>query len=107
MLGRFSEVAVEGRRSPNRTMASAMSTEPSQPHDHFGRRRQRGQPRAREGTLEDEGYRVVLASSGAEGIAAFAGERPDCVLLDVRMPEVDGFAACERIRALPGGPRRR
>lgn len=54
-------------------------------------------------TLEDEGYRVVLASGGAEGIAAFAKERPDCVLLDVRMPEVDGFMACERIRALPGG----
>ncbi len=54
-------------------------------------------------TLEDEGYRVVLASGGAEGIAAFAKERPDCVLLDVRMPEVDGFMVCERIRALPGG----
>lgn len=54
-------------------------------------------------TLEDEGYRVVLASGGAAGIAAFAKERPDCVLLDVRMPEIDGFTACERIRALPGG----
>jgi signal transduction histidine kinase len=54
-------------------------------------------------TLEDEGYRVVLARGGAEGIAAFERERPDCILLDVRMPEVDGFAACERIRSLPGG----
>lgn len=55
-------------------------------------------------TLEDEGYRVVLASGGAEGIAVFEREHPDCVLLDVRMPGVDGFTACERIRALPGGP---
>ncbi len=55
-------------------------------------------------TLEDEGYRVVLANGGAEAIASFAREQPDCVLLDVRMPEVDGFVACERIRALPGGP---
>jgi two-component system sensor histidine kinase/response regulator len=55
-------------------------------------------------TLEDEGYEVILASGGAEGIAAFQSERPDCVLLDVRMPDVDGFAACERIRALPHGP---
>jgi signal transduction histidine kinase len=54
-------------------------------------------------TLEDEGYRVVLAHGGAEAVAAFEEHQPDCVLLDVRMPEVDGFVACERIRALPGG----
>jgi len=54
-------------------------------------------------TLEDEGYRVVLAAGGAEGIAAFEKEHPDCVLLDVRMPEVDGFAACEAIRERPAG----
>jgi two-component system, sensor histidine kinase and response regulator len=53
--------------------------------------------------LEDEGYRVELTSGGAEGIEAFERERPDCVLLDVRMPGLDGFAVCERIRALPGG----
>ena len=52
-------------------------------------------------TLEDEGYRVALAAGGAEGIAAFERERPDCVVLDVRMPGLDGFAVCERIRALP------
>ncbi len=56
-----------------------------------------------QGTLEDEGYRVILARGGAEGIAAFQKERPDCVLLDVRMPEMDGFTVCERIRALPRG----
>lgn len=54
-------------------------------------------------TLEDEGHRVVLASGGEEAIAVFERERLDCVLLDVRMPEVDGFTACERIRALPHG----
>lgn len=53
--------------------------------------------------LEDEGYRVVLASSAAQGLAAFEREPPDCVLLDVRMPDVDGFTACESIRKLPGG----
>jgi len=56
-----------------------------------------------QGTLEDEGYRVVLATGGAAAVEAFERESPDCVLLDVRMPEVDGFAACTRIRALPGG----
>lgn len=54
-------------------------------------------------TLEDEGYRVILASGGAEGIAAFETEPPDCVVLDVRMPSVDGFTVCERIRAMPRG----
>jgi two-component system sensor histidine kinase/response regulator len=54
-------------------------------------------------TLEDEGYRVVVATSGHEALALFATESPDCVLLDVRMPELDGFAVCERIRALPRG----
>jgi signal transduction histidine kinase len=54
-------------------------------------------------TLEDEGYRVVLANGGAEGIAAFEKEQPDCVLLDIRMPDLDGFVVCERIRALPQG----
>lgn len=54
-------------------------------------------------TLEDEGYAVLLACGGAEGVSAFARERPDCVVLDVRMPEVDGFEACVRIRALPDG----
>lgn len=54
-------------------------------------------------TLEDEGYVVLLASSGAEGIAAFQAEGPDCVLLDIRMPGKDGFAVCSEIRALPGG----
>jgi len=56
-----------------------------------------------EATLTDDGYRVVLASGGEAGIAAFERERPDCVLLDVRMPGIDGPTACERIRALPGG----
>ena len=54
-------------------------------------------------TLEDEGYRVVTAKGGAEGLAAFEKTLPDCVLLDVRMPEMDGFTVCERIRALPQG----
>lgn len=56
-----------------------------------------------EATLQDEGYQVVLASDGEAGIAAFERERPDCILLDVRMPGIDGPTACERIRALPAG----
>jgi len=54
-------------------------------------------------TLEDEGYRVLLANNGEDGIEAFSRERPACILLDVRMPGIDGLAACRQIRALPGG----
>jgi signal transduction histidine kinase len=54
-------------------------------------------------TLEDEGFRVVLASDGPEAIKAVQRERPDCIVLDIRMPGMDGFAVCERIRALPEG----
>lgn len=54
-------------------------------------------------TLEDEGYLTVLAVTGEEGVRLFEAERPDCVLLDVRMPGMDGFATCTKIRALPGG----
>lgn len=53
--------------------------------------------------LEDEGYRVVVAASGQEGIDAFRQHAPDCVLLDVRMPGMDGFATCAKLRGLPGG----
>jgi len=51
--------------------------------------------------LEDEGYAVEVTSSGEEGLAAFARDRPDCVLLDIRMPGMDGITACKRMRELP------
>lgn len=54
-------------------------------------------------TLEDEGYEVIVAETGAEGLRVFEHEKPDCVLLDVRMPGMDGLAVCTRIRSLPGG----
>jgi signal transduction histidine kinase len=54
-------------------------------------------------TLEAEGHRVVLAEGGMVALQRFEREPADCVLLDVRMPDLDGFAACERIRKLPGG----
>src|SRR5262245_18293341 len=53
--------------------------------------------------LEGEEIDVILAKSGEEAVMLFERESPDCVLLDVRMPGLDGFGVCERIRALPGG----
>lgn len=54
-------------------------------------------------TLEDEGHVVILANDGGQAVEAFQRDAPDCVILDVRMPDIDGFVACERIRALPNG----
>jgi signal transduction histidine kinase len=54
-------------------------------------------------TLEDEGYHVILAANGPDGVAGFVRHHPDCVLLDVQMPGMDGIVACEQIRAAPGG----
>jgi two-component system sensor histidine kinase/response regulator len=51
-------------------------------------------------TLEDEGYRVELANTGEAGIAAFGTADPDCILLDVRMPGLDGIATCRKLREL-------
>lgn len=56
-----------------------------------------------EATLEDAGYRLQSASSGMEALEAFERDRPDCVLLDIRMPEMDGFEVARRMRAMPGG----
>jgi two-component system sensor histidine kinase/response regulator len=46
---------------------------------------------------------VIEAGSGTEGLRKFELEAPDCILLDVRMPDLDGFSVCARIRELPGG----
>ena len=57
-----------------------------------------------EARLVSAGYRVQQAASGEEALAAFAANLPDLVLLDVRMPGLDGFDTLERLRALPHGP---
>lgn len=54
-------------------------------------------------TLEDEGYAVVLATGGRDGVAAFERDKPDCVLLDVRMPDLEGPDVCKAIRAMDDG----
>ena len=48
--------------------------------------------------LEDEGFAVSKAMDGKEGLAIFEREKPDIVLLDVWMPELDGIQVLKRIK---------
>ena len=48
--------------------------------------------------LEKEGYDVILAFDGKEGIDKFRGQNPDLILLDVMMPNIDGWQVCRKIR---------
>jgi signal transduction histidine kinase len=49
--------------------------------------------------LEAQGFRVLVAQDGEEGVRRAEFVRPDLILLDVMMPGLDGFAACQRLKA--------
>ncbi|MFN3326371.1 MAG: sigma-54-dependent transcriptional regulator [Bryobacteraceae bacterium] len=49
--------------------------------------------------LEDEGYEVLCASRGEEGFRTAIENEPDLILLDVRLPDVDGLTVLERLRS--------
>lgn len=51
--------------------------------------------------LEQHGYRVLVATDGASGIATATQERPDVILLDVMMPTMTGFEVCQELRTDP------
>ncbi len=53
--------------------------------------------------LESSGFDVLEAGDGREALALFVKQHPDLVLLDVMMPEMDGFATCAAIRNQPVG----
>lgn len=52
--------------------------------------------------LTAEGYQVLTAKNGVEGVAMAKKKAPHLIILDVMMPEMDGMEACEKIRKISG-----
>lgn len=52
--------------------------------------------------LKKEGYNIVVANNGLEGVEKAKKYMPQLIVLDVMMPEMDGIEACENIRSIPG-----
>ena len=48
--------------------------------------------------LESQGYEVVTARDGIEGLANLKAEQPDLMILDLMMPRMDGFAVCKELQ---------
>jgi len=51
--------------------------------------------------LTGAGYRVIEASTGLEGVALAARERPQIILMDINLPDIDGLEATARLKASP------
>ncbi len=51
--------------------------------------------------LERQGYEIAVAGNGAQGLAKAAAVRPDLILLDVMMPDLDGYEVTRRLRSDP------
>jgi DNA-binding response OmpR family regulator len=60
--------------------------------------------RLMEANLITEGYQVIKGSNGQEAVDIVVEKHPDLVFLDIMMPVLDGFAACERIREFSNVP---
>ncbi len=52
-------------------------------------------------SLKHEGYEVITASNGLDGMRKALGESPDLVILDVMLPGMDGFEICYRLKSDP------
>ena len=51
--------------------------------------------------LEDEGFEVITAADGRQGLSRALGESTDLLILDIELPWMDGFEVCRRLRSHP------
>lgn len=54
--------------------------------------------------LKKEGYKILKAEDGTEGVKLTMEENPDLILLDIMMPKMDGYEACKKIREKKNTP---
>src|SRR5512147_784246 len=54
------------------------------------------------GTLKERGYQISVATNGKQALEIVERVHPDLILLDVMMPEMDGFETCRRLKASEG-----
>ncbi|HTN34666.1 MAG TPA: response regulator [Marinobacter sp.] len=52
-------------------------------------------------TLKDKGYRLLIANEGEKALDLAQRHQPEVVLLDIMMPDMDGYEVCERLKANP------
>jgi DNA-binding response OmpR family regulator len=57
-----------------------------------------------EANLQTDGYEVITAADGLQAVETFSSNPVDLILMDVMMPNLDGFAACQRIRQFSNVP---
>ena len=50
-------------------------------------------------TLRHHGYQLIMTTNGTEGLKKARSEGPDVVILDMMLPDIDGFEICRRLRA--------
>jgi CheY-like chemotaxis protein len=53
------------------------------------------------GVLEQQGFRVLVANSGPDGLKLAKSHTPDIIVLDIEMPGMDGFAVCQKLKEDP------
>lgn len=52
--------------------------------------------------LQKKGFRIIEAEDGNQAVSQAESQRPDLIIMDVEMPELDGLSATRKIRLLPG-----